>query len=53
MRSHLFWSSRHGYAGKPFLKAIQAGATGYLLKERDDFEIMLSIRSILHWWSTH
>lgn len=29
------------------LNALQAGATGYLLKERDDIEIMLSIRSIL------
>lgn len=29
------------------LTAIQAGATGYLLKERDDFEITLSLRSIL------
>lgn len=29
------------------LTAIQAGATGYLLKERDDFELMLSLRSIL------
>lgn len=29
------------------LDALQAGATGYLLKERDDIEISLSIRSIL------
>jgi len=29
------------------LDALQAGATGYLLKERDDIEITLSIRSIL------
>jgi DNA-binding NarL/FixJ family response regulator len=29
------------------LEAIQAGATGYLLKERDDIEISLSIRSSL------
>lgn len=29
------------------LNALQAGATGYLLKERDDIEISLSIRSIL------
>lgn len=29
------------------LKSIQSGATGYLLKERDDFEILLSIRSVL------
>jgi DNA-binding NarL/FixJ family response regulator len=29
------------------LSALQAGATGYLLKERDDIEITLSIRSIL------
>jgi len=29
------------------LNALQAGATGYLLKERDDIEITLSIRSIL------
>ena len=36
------WSTQ-----ETILKAIQAGATGYLLKERDDFEIMLSIRSIL------
>jgi DNA-binding NarL/FixJ family response regulator len=29
------------------LQAILAGATGYVLKERDDFEIALSIRSLL------
>jgi DNA-binding NarL/FixJ family response regulator len=29
------------------LNAIQMGATGYILKERDDFEIKLSIRSAL------
>lgn len=29
------------------LQAIQLGATGYFLKERDDFEILLSIRSVL------
>lgn len=29
------------------LSAIQAGATGYILKERDDFEITLSIRNLL------
>lgn len=29
------------------LNALEAGATGYLLKERDDLEITLSIRSIL------
>ena len=29
------------------LNALQAGASGYLLKERDDIEITLSIRSIL------
>ena len=27
--------------------ALRAGATGYVLKERDDFEVMLSIRSVL------
>ncbi|VXA55391.1 conserved hypothetical protein [Acinetobacter proteolyticus] len=36
------WSTQ-----ETILKAIQMGATGYLLKERDDFEITLSIRSIL------
>nr|WP_174507005.1 response regulator transcription factor [Acinetobacter sp. Marseille-Q1620] len=29
------------------MEALSAGATGYVLKERDDFEIMLSIRSVL------
>lgn len=29
------------------LKALEAGATGYVLKERDDVEISLAIRSIL------
>lgn len=29
------------------LRALRAGATGYLLKERDDLEVMLSIRSVL------
>ena len=29
------------------LQALRAGATGYLLKERDDLEVMLSIRSVL------
>ncbi len=29
------------------LRALHAGATGYLLKERDDLEVMLSIRSVL------
>ncbi len=36
------WSTQ-----ETIFKAIQAGATGYILKERDDFEITLSIRSIL------
>ncbi|WP_406564514.1 LuxR C-terminal-related transcriptional regulator [Acinetobacter qingfengensis] len=36
------WSTQDAILG-----AIQSGATGYLLKERDDFEIILSIRSIL------
>lgn len=36
------WSTRDA-----ILKAIQAGATGYLLKERDDFEVTLSIKQIL------
>jgi CheY-like chemotaxis protein len=31
------------------VSALQAGATGYLLKERDDVEIILSIRSALRW----
>jgi DNA-binding NarL/FixJ family response regulator len=34
-------------AQETILNAIQSGATGYLLKERDDFEILLSIRSAL------
>lgn len=29
------------------LAALRAGATGYLLKERDDLEVMLSLRSVL------
>lgn len=29
------------------VSALQAGATGYMLKDRDDFEIGLSIRSVL------
>ena len=29
------------------LQALRAGATGYLLKERDDLEVILSIRSVL------
>ncbi len=29
------------------VQSIQAGATGYLLKERDDLEVSLSIRSVL------
>ena len=29
------------------LQVLRAGATGYLLKERDDLEVMLSIRSVL------
>lgn len=29
------------------LAALQAGATGYVLKERDDLEVSLSIRSVL------
>ncbi|WP_159910951.1 response regulator transcription factor [Pantoea sp. 18069] len=29
------------------LRALHAGATGYLLKERDDLEVRLSIRSVL------
>ncbi|WP_061518070.1 response regulator transcription factor [Acinetobacter venetianus] len=36
------WSTQDAILG-----AIQAGATGYVLKERDDFEVMLSIRSLL------
>ena len=34
-------------AQETILDAIQSGATGYLLKERDNFEILLSIRSAL------
>ncbi|MDC6129150.1 response regulator transcription factor [Burkholderia gladioli] len=33
--------------GPTIVGALQAGATGYLLKERDDIEIALSIRSVL------
>ena len=29
------------------LAALRAGATGYVLKERDDLEVMLSLRSVL------
>lgn len=29
------------------LEALEAGATGYVLKERDDLEVMMSIRSVL------
>ena len=36
------WSSEDAIMG-----ALRAGATGYVLKERDDFEVMLSIRSVL------
>ena len=36
------WSSEDDILG-----ALRAGATGYVLKERDDFEVMLSIRSAL------
>jgi DNA-binding NarL/FixJ family response regulator len=36
------WSSEDAILG-----ALRAGATGYVLKERDDFEVMLSIRSAL------
>jgi DNA-binding NarL/FixJ family response regulator len=36
------WRSPH-----TILSALQAGATGYLLKERDEIEITLSIRSAL------
>lgn len=34
-------------AHQTLLGALRAGATGYVLKERDDLEVMLSIRSIL------
>ena len=36
------WSSEDAILG-----ALSAGATGYVLKERDDMEVMLSIRSVL------
>ncbi|MGF6777258.1 DNA-binding NarL/FixJ family response regulator [Paraburkholderia sp. GAS334] len=36
------WSTEH-----IIVTALQAGATGYLLKERDDIEISLSVRSAL------
>lgn len=36
------WSDEH-----IIMRALRSGATGYLLKERDDIEIKLSIRSIL------
>lgn len=36
------WSTQ-----ETILRALHAGATGYLLKERDDLEVMLSIRSVL------
>lgn len=36
------WSSEDDILG-----ALRSGATGYVLKERDDFEVMLSIRSVL------
>ena len=36
------WSSADDILG-----ALRAGATGYVLKEREDFEVMLSIRSVL------
>ncbi|MFU8926764.1 response regulator [Acinetobacter puyangensis] len=36
------WSTQDAILG-----AIQAGATGYVLKERDDLEVSMSIRSIL------
>ncbi|HCL60746.1 MAG TPA: DNA-binding response regulator [Acinetobacter sp.] len=36
------WSTQNS-----LLKAIKAGATGYVLKERDDIEVSLAIRSIL------
>lgn len=36
------WSTQES-----LFSAIKAGATGYVLKERDDIEILLSIRSIL------
>lgn len=36
------WSTEDAILG-----ALRAGATGYLLKERDDLEVSLSIRSVL------
>ncbi len=36
------WSSQDAILG-----ALRAGATGYVLKERDDIEVSLSIRSVL------
>ena len=36
------WSSEEAILG-----ALRAGATGYVLKERDDVEVQLSIRSVL------
>ena len=36
------WSSEESILG-----ALRAGATGYVLKEREDFEVLLSIRSVL------
>jgi len=36
------WSDEH-----IIMRALRSGATGYLLKERDDIEIKLSIRSVL------
>ena len=36
------WSTKEA-----ILNALRAGATGYVLKERDDLEVMLSIRSVL------
>lgn len=36
------WSTQHS-----LFTAIQAGATGYVLKERDDVEVALAIRSLL------
>ena len=36
------WSSEEDMLG-----ALRAGATGYVLKERDDFEVQLAIRSVL------
>ncbi|WP_409517336.1 LuxR C-terminal-related transcriptional regulator [Diaphorobacter sp.] len=36
------WSSEEAILG-----ALRAGATGYVLKERDDLEVSLSIRSVL------